>query len=357
MNWIEISVQADGEAAEAVSGLFNRLNSRPDGQGGAVTEVGGFDLVGENHHPTVMIKTYLSADTADTPHIQQQIEEGLWYLGRIYPLGEVQVRPLAEEDWANAWKSSYHPLRIGRHFLVIPAWQTAEVLPEPGDAPVILDPGMAFGTGLHPSTQLCLMAMEDVVQPGQRVLDAGCGSGILSIAAVRLGAGRVDAFDIDPIAVRATEENAALNDLPLPINVEVSAGPGQGHLWTSARWSQTDLGRDPGQHPAARHHRTRWKRDCDTYLAPGGRMILAGIIEEREPDVRSLDGTWSGGDPQAGHGRLGVAGGGTRLIGSDSWSAPTSFSSTSLTNLVVDQAIHMHRFFVSPEAFASHPAS
>ena len=208
MNWIEISVQADGEAAEAVSGLFNRLNSRPDGQGGAVTEVGGFDLVGENHHPTVIIKTYLPADTAETPHIQQQIEEGLWYLGRIYPLGEVRIHPLAEEDWANAWKSSYHPLRIGRHFLVIPAWQTAEVVPEPGDVPLILDPGMAFGTGLHPSTQLCLMAMEDVVQPGQRVLDAGCGSGILSIAAVRLGAGRVDAFDIDPIAVRATEENA-----------------------------------------------------------------------------------------------------------------------------------------------------
>ena len=90
---------------------------------------------------------------------------------------------------------------------------------------------MAFGTGLHPSTQLCLMAMEDVVQPGQRVLDAGCGSGILSIAAARLGASRVDAFDIDPIAVRATEENAALNDLPVPIHVVASAGPGEGVFW------------------------------------------------------------------------------------------------------------------------------
>ena len=227
MNWIEISVQADGEAAEAVSGLFNRLNSRPDGQGGAVTEVGGFDPVGEDHHPTIVVKTYLPTDAAETPEVQRQIEEGLWYLGRIYPLGEVRIHPLAEEDWANAWKSSYHPLRIGRHFLVIPAWQTAEVLPEPGDIPVILDPGMAFGTGLHPSTQLCLMAMEDVLQPGQRVLDAGCGSGILSIAAVRLGAGRVDAFDIDPIAVRATEENAGLNDLPLMIHVVTSAGPGK----------------------------------------------------------------------------------------------------------------------------------
>ena len=233
MDWIEISVQADGEAAEAVSGLLNRLNSRPDGQGGAVTEVSGFDPVGEDHHPAVVVKTYLPAGAAETPGLQRQIEEGLWYLGRIYPLGEVRVRPLAEEDWANAWKASYHPLRIGRHFLIIPAWQTTEVERRPGDIPVILDPGMAFGTGLHPSTQLCMLAMEDAVQPGQRVLDAGCGSGILSIAAVRLGAARVDAFDIDPIAVRATEENAALNDLPVSINVLVSAGPGEGDLWVA----------------------------------------------------------------------------------------------------------------------------
>jgi ribosomal protein L11 methyltransferase len=286
MNWIEISVQADGEAAEAVSGLFNRLNSRPDGQGGAVTEVGGFDPVGEDHHPTIVVRTYLPTDAADISEVQRQIEEGLWYLGRIYPLGEVRIHPLAEEDWANAWKSSYHPLRIGRHFLVIPAWQTAEILPEPGDIPVILDPGMAFGTGLHPSTQLCLMAMEDVVQPGQCVLDAGCGSGILSIAAVRLGAASVDAFDIDPIAVRATEENAALNDLPLTIHAITSAGPGEGDFWVTpdslnAAWDIILVNILPhviiGLLEAGLH----------TYLAPGGRMILAGIIEEREPEVRA----------------------------------------------------------------------
>ena len=145
---------------------------------------------------------------------------------------------------------------------------------------------MAFGTGLHPSTQLCLMAMEDVVQPGQRVLDAGCGSGILSIAAVRLGAGRVDAFDIDPIAVRATEENAALNDLPLPIHVITSAGPGEGDLWAAsadlkADWDVILVNILP--HVII----SLLEAGLHTYLAPGGRMILAGIIEAREPEVRA----------------------------------------------------------------------
>ena len=286
MDWIEISVQADGEAAEAVSGLFNRHNSRPDGQGGAVTELGGFDPVGEDHHPTVIVKTYLPADAPDTPDIQRQIEEGLWYLGRIYPLGETQVRPLAEEDWANAWKASYHPLRIGHRFWIVPVWERASVQVDPDDVPIVLDPGMAFGTGLHPSTQLCLMALEDVVQPGQRVLDAGCGSGILSIAAARLSAGRVDAFDIDPIAVTATQENAALNDLPVAINVVTSAGPDDSAFWRSEEgvrrtWDVILVNILP--HVII----SLLEAGLHTYLAPGGRMILAGIIEDREPEVRA----------------------------------------------------------------------
>ena len=108
----------------------------------------------------------------------------------------------------------------------------ASPIPQPDDLPIILDPGMAFGTGLHPSTQLCLLATEVVIRPGQRVLDAGCGSGILSIAAARLGAAEIQAFDIDPIAVQASAANAALNDLPVPIHTFISSGPGDGPFWS-----------------------------------------------------------------------------------------------------------------------------
>ncbi len=296
MDWLEISVRADGEAAEAVSALFNRWNSRGDGEGGAVVEVAGFDPVGDDHHPFVTVRTYLPADLPELAERQRQIEEGLWFLGRIHPLGEPHIRRLAEEDWANTWKASYKPLRIGRRFLVIPAWLADQVTEVTGTPPsgrevpvtsvtsIILDPGMAFGTGLHPSTQLCLRLMEEVVTPGQRVLDAGCGSGILSIAAARLGAAAMDAFDIDPIAVHATQANAALNDLPIPINVVAGAGPDDGSFWrlpggTRRTWDVILVNILPhiiiGLLEAGLH----------TYLAPGGRMILAGIIEAREAEV------------------------------------------------------------------------
>ncbi len=298
MDWIEISVQADGEAAEAVSALFNKLNPRPDGQGGAVTEVAGFDPIGEAHRPQVTVRTYLPASSDDTAERQRRIEEGLWFLGRIWPAGEPQVRRLAEDDWANAWKAHYRPLRVGRRFVVVPAWLwSAEGGIDPGlqdegvrlgqdDLPLILDPGMAFGTGLHPSTQLCLAAMETVVRPGQRILDAGCGSGILSIAAARLGVAAVQGFDIDPIAARATQENAALNDLPIAIDTFVSTGPDGSVSWPAAGGEQplfdvilvnillpviVDL----------------LKRGLARSLAPAGRMLLAGVIADQETQLRA----------------------------------------------------------------------
>ena len=107
------------------------------------------------------------------------------------------LRTVQDQDWESAWKQFFKPLRVGRRLVVKPSWE--EYAPRPDDLVLELDPGMAFGTGAHPTTQLCLEVLEDVVRPGERVLDFGTGSGILALAAARLGAGPVVGLDIDPV--------------------------------------------------------------------------------------------------------------------------------------------------------------
>jgi ribosomal protein L11 methyltransferase len=139
-------------------------------------------------------------------------------------VGPLSVKALEEEDWANAWKQHYTVQRIGTRTVIVPSW--LEYAPQPNDIVLRLDPGMAFGTGLHPTTQLCVGFIEQHVAPGLHVLDLGCGSGILAIAAARLGA-TVLALDTDPIAVTATRENVERNDVAGLVSVaEGSLGGG-----------------------------------------------------------------------------------------------------------------------------------
>src|SRR5205085_1824649 len=130
---------------------------------------------------------------------------------------------LRETDWADAWKQYFFVQRVGRRTVVVPSWRQADYAPEADDIPLLLDPGMAFGTGLHPTTRLCLRAAEELVQPGQRVLDLGAGSGILAIAAAKLGAGYVEAVEIDPVAARVCRENVELNGVAGVVSVREGA--------------------------------------------------------------------------------------------------------------------------------------
>ena len=125
---------------------------------------------------------------------------------------EILSAPLKENDWATSWQKYYKPLAVGEKIFVVPEWEKESALPE-GKVPVWLNPGLTFGTGSHASTQLCLEGLEQAVQPGDRILDLGCGSGILSIAALCLGAEFAAAVDIDPKAVGVAYENAALNNI------------------------------------------------------------------------------------------------------------------------------------------------
>jgi ribosomal protein L11 methyltransferase len=213
---IEVSLSGlDGATAEAVIELFDRW-----GQGGAVVEQE------PGREAEARVKTYLIPEDDDG---LRQIEIGLELLRRAAgaspgrPRLEAHMRFLAETDWAEAWKSTYDVLRMGRRLVVKPTWR--DYNPQPGDLVIQLDPGMAFGSGLHPTTRLCLEALEDHMRPGDSVLDVGAGSGILGIAAARLGAAHVLALDTDPLAVRIAGENVALNHVESVVQVQPGTLP------------------------------------------------------------------------------------------------------------------------------------
>jgi len=173
--------------------------------------------------PAVIVKTYLSlADAAGES--RQRIEEGLWHLGQIYPIPEPVFRELAESEWAEAWKKQYHRQRVGQRTVIVPAWESYQ--PAPDEVSIRLEPGMAFGTGLHPTTRLCLQFLETRVVPGCTVLDVGTGSGVLAISAAKLGAASILALDADPVAVRVARENAEMNEVAGLIEVRHGSLPG-----------------------------------------------------------------------------------------------------------------------------------
>jgi ribosomal protein L11 methyltransferase len=162
------------------------------------------------------MKAYLPVGS-ETDEQVRRIEGDLWHLQAfgLSPVGELQRTEIAEEDWANAWKEHFHPLKVGR-VVIKPTWREWDAAPD--EIVVELDPGMAFGTGLHPTTQLVLAALQDRVRPGMEILDLGTGSGILAIAAARLGA-TVTALDISEIAVEVARENVQVNGLRDAITV------------------------------------------------------------------------------------------------------------------------------------------
>jgi ribosomal protein L11 methyltransferase len=274
--WVELAVTCDAEAVESVSELFAQYGFN---QGVAIEEPFTQDPDGDNFavDPTkpVVVRTFLhAADVA--PETIDTIQQALWHLGRLRSIGELQISDREEEDWANAWKAHYSVHRVGRRVLVRAPWH--EFQPAPGEVVVELDPGMAFGTGLHPSTQLSMIAIEDELRPGWSVLDVGIGSGILATAAALLGARSVDGVDIEPVAVRAARENAERNGVASIVRVEHGSvgdgGPftGEYDLVVANIIARILVELAPALAKAVR---------------PGGRLILGGIIDVKEGSVRA----------------------------------------------------------------------
>ncbi|ACJ33215.1 50S ribosomal protein L11 methyltransferase [Anoxybacillus flavithermus] len=221
MKWSEISIHTTHEAVEAISNILHEA-----GAGGVVIE-DPFELTKEREttygeiyqlnpddYPEegVIIKAYLPVNSflgETVEEIKQAINNLMLYnidIGR----NKITISEVNEEEWATAWKKYYNPVKISERFTIVPTWETYE--PVSSDELIIeLDPGMAFGTGTHPTTVMCIQALEKTVKKGDTVVDVGTGSGILSIAAAMLGAKRVHALDLDPVAVESAKLNVKLN--------------------------------------------------------------------------------------------------------------------------------------------------
>jgi ribosomal protein L11 methyltransferase len=273
--WLELAVTCDSEAVEPVSELFAAHGFN---QGVAIEEAFTQDPDGDNFavDPTrpVVVRTFLNAaDVA--PGTIDDIRQALWHLGRLRSISNLRVSERAEEDWSNAWKAHYSVHRVGRHVLVKAPWH--EYDPAPDEIIVELDPGMAFGTGLHPSTQLAMMATEDELRLGDRVLDVGTGSGVLATAAALLGASAVDGVDIEPVAVRSARENADRNGVGSIVHIE-RGSVGDGEPFSG----EYDL---VVANIIARIL-IELAPDLTKKVRTGGTIVLGGIIDAKEAAVR-----------------------------------------------------------------------
>ena len=234
---------------------------------------------------TVRVATYVPADDDGDVGVataRRHIADGLGYLFMIRPLrGDLKEREVRDEDWASAWKEHFHVHRPGIRTVVVPTWR--EYDPEPDDIVVRLDPGMAFGTGLHPTTRLCVRELERRVTADITVLDVGTGSGILSIVAAKLGAKHVRALEIDPVAVAAARANLESNDISSDV-VEVEEGslamPGQ-DPFRLARAGWPEGGFDLVVANITAEVLAELSGPLSAAVAPGGTLVGSGIIGER----------------------------------------------------------------------------
>ncbi|MEY9975473.1 50S ribosomal protein L11 methyltransferase [Lysinibacillus sp. RC79] len=285
MKWSELSIHTKNEAVEAISNILHEA-----GASGVVIEdsaefakpredqYGEIYALNEADFPKdgVIVKAYLS-ESSFLNETVEEIKAAITNLTNFnIDIGEnvVSIVEVNEEDWATAWKQYYHPVKISERFTIVPTWE--EYVPVSTDELIIeLDPGMAFGTGTHPTTVMCLQGLEKVVKEGNTVIDIGTGSGVLSIGAALLGAKSVHALDLDEVAVRSAQENAALNKVDDKVSVF------HGNL--------LDTVKEPADVVVANilaEIIMSFTDDAFSVVKPGGLYVTSGIIGAKRDDVK-----------------------------------------------------------------------
>ncbi|MGE6603777.1 50S ribosomal protein L11 methyltransferase [Lysinibacillus fusiformis] len=285
MKWSELSIHTKNEAVEAISNILHEA-----GASGVVIEdsaefakpredqFGEIYALNEEDFPKdgVIVKAYLS-ESSFLNETVEEIKAAITNLTNFnIDIGEnvVSIVEVNEEDWATAWKQYYHPVKISERFTIVPTWE--QYTPVSTDELIIeLDPGMAFGTGTHPTTVMCLQGLEKVIKEGDTVVDIGTGSGVLSIGAALLGAKNVHALDLDEVAVRSAQENVALN------KVEDKVAVFHGNL--------LDTVKEPADVVVANilaEIIVSFTDDAFTIVKPGGLYVTSGIIGAKRDDVK-----------------------------------------------------------------------
>lgn len=293
MRWLELTVQADVEAVEAVSEILGRVAAGTIVQPARLIRDPDDELAAREDPSAGYAVIAHIADEPGAAAAVESTERALWHLQAfgLRHVGELTVRPVADDDWAEAWKLEFVAQRIGR-VVIVPSWSVEPLAAD--EVSVILDPGMAFGTGLHPTTRGCLELLQQIQPMPGRVLDVGCGSGILAIAALRLGAGHAVGLDTDPMAVAATLANAERNGLADRLEATVGTLPADA----------------PERFPLVLANLVaavlvELAPRLAAHLAPGGTLLASGIIEPKAdavvaameaaglaPVSRHADGEW-----------------------------------------------------------------
>ncbi len=286
MDWIELIVHTTSAGSDAVSALMveggatgtmteDRADIPDPSQPHGIWEIIDPRLL-ENMPEDVLVHGWFSASGPEDPLFAQIREQLEGLKGRYPAYGTMRMEfcSVPDENWAEDWKRFYHPLRAGRHLVIRPSWE--DFAPLPGDHVITLDPGMAFGSGYHDTTVLCLELLEDALRTGERVIDVGTGSGILAIGAAMLGAGDVLAVDIDPDAVRVARENAEINGVADRIRIQ------EGDLLEKVEETC-----DICVANIIADIVLKLAGPLKKHIRPGGLFICSGIILERRDEIRS----------------------------------------------------------------------
>ena len=272
MKWLELSVEAPPEYVEPLTHIFYRY-----GEGGvAIESPADFSPDEGERAPqpkTLKVVTFVPLDESARTR-KSNIEVAVRLVGHFASISEIKEREVEEEDWESNWKEYFHPIRVGSNLVICPTWRSHQSLDD--DVLIKLDPGMAFGTGHHPTTRMCMELLETLIVGGEKVIDVGCGSGILSISAAKLGAGDILGIEVESRSVEVALENCKLNGISPQVTILNGSFP-------EIRVENASF--DVALANIAAKVVINLSEYIAGAVAIGGRLVLSGILKDTLKDV------------------------------------------------------------------------